>query len=141
MRRRKTSRIMEESKRQKQVGKLIQQEMSDIFQREGVNVINGGMVSIAKVSVTPDLMEARIYLSLFQIKEPKALLKDIKERTGEWRNLLGQRVKHQLRRIPELQFFVDDTLDYVFKMEELFKEIKESDAKASGKGDTDQAES
>lgn len=132
---------MEESKRQKQVGKLIQQEMSDIFQREGVNVINGGMVSIAKVSVTPDLMEARIYLSLFQIKEPKALLKEIKERTGEWRNLLGQRVKHQLRRIPELQFFIDDTLDYVFKMEELFKEIKESDAKASGKSDTDQAES
>jgi ribosome-binding factor A len=123
---------MEESKRQKQVSKLIQQEMSDIFQRGGINVINGGMVSISKVSVTPDLLEARIYLSLFQIKEPGQLLKDIRERTGEWRNLLGQRVKHQLRRVPELQFFTDDTLDYVFKMEELFKKIKEDEPGEEG---------
>ena len=115
---------MEESKRQKQVGKLIQQEMSDIFQRGGLNVINGGMVSISKVAVTPDLMEARIYLSMFQIKGPDDLLRDIRDRTGEWRNLLGQRVKNQLRRVPELQFFIDDTLDYVFKMEEIFKKIK-----------------
>lgn len=121
---------MEESKRQKQVGKLIQQEMSDIFQREGLNVIDGGMLSISKVSVTPDLLEARIYLSLFQIKNPEELLRSIRERTGEWRNSLGQRVKNQLRRVPEIQFFTDDTLDYVFKMEELFRKIKEDDDKA-----------
>jgi ribosome-binding factor A len=119
--------IMEESKRQKQVSQLIQQEMSDIFLREGVNIIDGGMVSISKVSVTPDLLEARVYISMFQIKDRPALLKSIKERTSEWRNLLGQRVKNQLRRIPELQFFIDDTLDYVFKMEELFKQIKKDD--------------
>lgn len=101
--------------------------MSNIFLREGVNIIDGGMVSVSKVSVTPDLLEARIYLSLFQIKDPQALLKAIKERTGEWRNLLGQRVKNQLRRIPELQFFIDDTLDYVFKMEGLFKKIKDEE--------------
>lgn len=116
---------MEESKRQRQVGKLVQQEMSDIFQREGVNVVEGGMVSISKVSVTPDLLEARIYLSFFQIKEPQKLLEEIKERTSEWRRLLGMRVKNQLRRVPELSFFTDDTLDYVFKMEELFKKIEE----------------
>lgn len=122
--------LMEESKRQKQVGKLVQQEMSDIFQREGMSIVDGGMISIAKVSVTPDLMEARIYLSLFQVKDSATLLKEIKERTGEWRNLLGQRVKNQLRRVPELQFFIDDTLDYVFKMEEVFKKIQdERDAK------------
>lgn len=122
--------LMEESKRQKQVGKLVQQEMSDIFQREGMSIVDGGMISIAKVSVTPDLMEARIYLSLFQVKDSAALLKEIKERTGEWRNLLGQRVKNQLRRVPELQFFIDDTLDYVFRMEEVFKKIQdERDAK------------
>lgn len=116
---------MEESKRQKQVGKLIQQEMSDIFQREGVNVIDGGMVSISKVAVTPDLMEARIYLSFFQIDQPQQLLESIRERMPEWRRLLGMRVRNQLRRVPELSFFADDTLDYVFKMEELFKKIKD----------------
>ena len=116
---------MEESKRQKQVGKLILEEMSDIFQRGGVNIVDGGMVSISKVMVTPDLLEARIYLSFFQIKEPQVLLHTIKERTGEWRKILGQRVRNQLRRVPELQFFTDDTLDYVFKMEEIFKKLNE----------------
>jgi ribosome-binding factor A len=116
---------MEESKRQKQVGKLLLEEMSDIFQREGVNIIEGGMVSISKVSVTPDLLEARIYLSFFQIKDSAKLLHEIKERTKEWRNLLGKRVKNQLRRIPELQFFNDDSLEHVFKMEQLFKQINE----------------
>lgn len=116
---------MVESKRQKQVGKLVLEEMSDIFQREGINIINGGMVSISKVSITPDLLEARIYLSLFKIDQPEEMMQQIADRTPEFRNLLGRRVRHQLRRIPELKFFLDDTLDHVFKMEELFKSIKE----------------
>jgi len=125
---------MEESKRQKQVGKQILEELSDIFQREGVNIIEGGMVSISKVAVTPDLLEARVYLSLFQIKDPAALMQQIKDRTWEFRKMLGARLKNQLRRVPELQFFNDDTLDYVFKMEEIFKKIKEEDeARKAGK--------
>lgn len=116
---------MEESKRQKQVGQLVMEEMNDIFRREGMNMVRGGMVSISKVTVTPDLLEARIYLSLFKIDEPEKLILEIKERTPEWRNQLGRRVRHQLRRIPELFFFLDDTLDHVFKMEELLKSIRE----------------
>lgn len=124
---------MEESKRQKQVSKLVMEELSGVFQREGMNVVEGGLVSISKVMMTPDLLEARIYLSFFQVKEPEKLLYEIKERTAEWRNLLGQRVRNQLRRVPELQFYNDDTLDYVFKMEELFKKIKEDEAQIKGK--------
>jgi ribosome-binding factor A len=116
---------MEESKRQKQVGKVIMEELSDIFQREGINIVDGGMVSISKVMVTPDLLEARVYLSFFQVKKPAELLHKVKERGWEWRKLLGQRIKNQLRRIPELQFFTDDTLDYVFKMEEIFKKLQD----------------
>jgi ribosome-binding factor A len=116
---------MEENKRQKQVGKLVMEELSDIFQREGMNIIDGGMVSISKVTITPDLLEARVYLSFFQVKDPNALLHKIKERGWEWRKALGQRVKNQLRRVPELQFFLDDTLDHVFKMDELFKKIND----------------
>lgn len=114
---------MEESKRQKQVGQVVMEEMTDIFRREGVNIIKGGMVSISKVVVTPDLLEARIYLSMYKIDEQQALLRHIADRTSEWRNLLGRRVKNQLRRVPELRFFLDDTLDHVFKMEELFKTL------------------
>jgi len=116
---------MEENKRQKQVGKLVLEELSDIFQKEGMNIVDGGMVSVAKVMITPDLLEARVYLSFFQIKDPAELLHKIKERGWEWRKLLGQRIKNQLRRVPELHFFTDDTQDHVFKMNELFKKIAE----------------
>lgn len=104
----------------------MQQELSDIFQRMGFNVTDGGMISIATVRMTPDLLEARVYLSMFQIKDTSEMLQRIKERSAEIRKDLGNRMSKQLRRIPELSFFLDDTLDYVFKMEELFKKINEN---------------
>ncbi|MDR6565837.1 ribosome-binding factor A [Chitinophaga ginsengisegetis] len=119
---------MQETKRQKQIGQLVQQELSGIFQRLGFNVVDGGMISVAAVKMTPDLLEAKVYLSMFQIKAPSEMLERIKERMGEIKKLLGIGLGKQLRRIPELSFFLDDTLDYVFKMEELFKKIKEDDA-------------
>ncbi|ASZ10003.1 30S ribosome-binding factor RbfA [Chitinophaga pendula] len=119
---------MQESKRQKQIGQMLQQELSDIFQRMGFNVIEGGMISISSVKMTPDLLEARVYLSLFQISQPAEMIGRIKERTGEIKKELGQRVGKQLRRMPELSFFQDDTLDYIFRMEELFKKIKDEDS-------------
>ena len=116
---------MQESKRQKQVAGVIQEEMNDVFLRMGLNMVDGGMVSISNVKVTPDLLEARIYLSLFQVKDPDALIRRIEDRKGEIKKELGLRVKQQLRRMPELRFFKDDTLDHVFKMEEIFKKINE----------------
>ena len=120
---------MKEGKRQKQIGGLIQEEINFIFQRLGLNMINGGMVSISSVKITPDLLEARIYLSVFNAADNKAVLKKIAERAWEIKKELAARVKHQLRRIPELKFFLDDTLDHVFKMEELFKQIKSNESK------------
>lgn len=128
---------MEETKRQKQVGKLLLEELNDIFRREGLNMVDGGMVSISKVMVTPDLLEARVYLSFFQVKDVAALLHNIKERGWEIRKLLGQRIKNQLRRVPELIFFNDDTLDHVFKMEELFKKIEDDRKKGPGTTEDD----
>ncbi|QEH40389.1 30S ribosome-binding factor RbfA [Chitinophaga sp. XS-30] len=116
---------MQETKRQKQVGQLVQQELSDIFLRMGFNVTEGGMISISSVKMTPDLLEARVYLSMFQIRSPEEMLGRMKEKMGEIRRELGNRVAKQLRRVPELVFFLDDTLDQVFKMEELFKKINE----------------
>jgi ribosome-binding factor A len=116
---------MTEGKRQKQVAGLLNEEMNIIFQRLGLNMIEGGMVSISSVKVTPDLLEARFYLSFFQVKDPKAALKKIEEHHHEIKKELAARVRHQLRSIPILKFFKDDTLDHVFKMEELFKKISE----------------
>ena len=114
---------MQESKRQKQVAGLLNEELNDIFQRLGFNIVDGGMISISKVTITPDLFEARIYLSFFQIKDPDAMLKKITDRAWEIKKELTSRVRNQLRSMPQLTFYIDDTLEYVFKMEELFKNI------------------
>jgi ribosome-binding factor A len=115
---------MQEGKRQKQVGSLLNEELNTIFQRLGLSMLNGGMVTITGVKVTPDLLEARIYISLFQVRDTKVTLKYIEDRSWEIKKELTTRVAKQLRRMPELRFFLDETLDQVFKMEELFKQIK-----------------
>jgi len=117
--------IMEEGKRQKQIAGLLNEEMNLIFQRLGLNMIDGGMVSISSVKITPDLLEARIYLSFFQVKDIEVALKKIEDRHHDIKRELAARIRHQLRSIPVLKFFKDDTLDHVFKMEELFKKISE----------------
>lgn len=114
---------MQEGKRQKQIAGLLFEEISNIFQRLGLSMIDGGMVSISSVKVTPDLLEARIYLSFFQVKDQKVVLKKIQDRSWEIKKELTAQVGRQLRRMPALQFYVDDTLEQVFKMEELFKKI------------------
>lgn len=120
---------MEEGKRQKQIGSLIQEELSSIFQQLGLNMIDGALVSISAVRMTPDLLEARIYLSIYKPDDPEAVMERIREKQGEVKRQLGNKLRHQLRRIPVLAFYIDDTLDHVFKMEEVFKKIKEEDAK------------
>ncbi len=92
-------------------------------------MIDGGRVSISSVKITPDLLEARIYLSFFQVKDAQESLKKIEERAWEIKRELTSRVAGQLRRMPELRFYHDDTLDHVFKMEELFKKIKSDEDK------------
>ena len=116
---------MQEGKRQKQVGSLLNEELNLIFQRLGLNMIDGGMVSISSVKITPDLLEARIYLSFFQVKDAQEALKKVEERAWEIKRELTSQVAKQLRRMPDLKFFLDDTLDHVFKMEELFKKIND----------------
>ena len=120
---------MTEGKRQKQVANEISKELNDIFLKMGLNMIDGGMVSISSVKITPDLFEARVYLSLFQVKDQDAVLEKFKDLSSEIRGELGKRMRHQLRSIPQLTFYLDDTLDYVFKIEKLLDDIKKQDQK------------
>jgi ribosome-binding factor A len=124
---------MEESKRQKQIAGLLNEEMNIIFQRLGLSMIDGGMVSIADVKITPDLLEARFYLSFFKVKDVKAALKKIEDRHHEIKKELAAKVRHQLRSIPVLKFFQDDTLDQVFKIEELLKQVNTEQPAVDGK--------
>ena len=120
---------MEEGKRQKQVAGLLREELGRIFQRLGITIVDGAMISISDVKITPDLLEARIYLSIFKAADSKALLKKIEDRSWEIKKELTAQLGKQLRRMPELRYFLDDTLDQVFRMEELFRSIEEEKKK------------
>lgn len=124
---------MVESKRQKQVAAVLEKDLNDIFQRMGLSMHDGGMISIASVKITPDLFDARIYLSFFKVKDPEATLKFIQDKSWEIKKELTARVRHQLRSMPQLSFFIDDTLEYVDKMEKLFKDIKQQDEQQKNK--------
>ena len=115
---------MVEGKRQKQVAAVLQDEFNEIFRKLNLNMIDGGMVSISSIKVTPDLLEARIYLSFFQVQQPELAMKKIEAKAWEIKKELANKVKNQLRRMPVLHFYLDDTLDYVFKMEQVFKKIE-----------------
>ena len=120
---------MLEGKRQKQVAAVLEKDMNEIFQRLGLAMMDGGMISISSIKITPDLFDARVYLSFFKVKDPVAALKTIQDRSWEIKKELTARVRHQLRSMPQLSFFIDDTLDYVDKMEQLFKDIKDGEEK------------
>ena len=115
---------MQEGKRQRQVAGVIQEAFNDIFRRLSLTMIDGGMVSISSVKVTPDLLEARVYLSFFQVKDIKAAMKKIEDRAWEVKKEFAERARNQLRRIPVFHFYNDDTLEQVDKMEHLFKQIE-----------------
>ena len=117
---------MKEGKRQKQVSALLLAELNKIFQKLGLNMIQGGMVSISSVKITPDLFEARIYLSFYQVPKSPEALKLIEDRAWEIKRDLVSSIRSQLRSMPQLTFYIDDSLEYVDKMDALFREINET---------------
>jgi ribosome-binding factor A len=108
-----------ESKRQLRISKLLQKELGEIFQRESKEKFGAAMITVTNVLVTKDLSIARVHLSLFATKDKQALMESITHSAGEIRFNLGRRVKDQLRHIPELEFYEDDSLDYIEKIENL----------------------
>ena len=104
---------------------MLLEELSDIFRRLGLSTLDGGLISLTAVKLTPDLLEARVYVSLFQVKDTAAAMKVVEERSWEIKRELAARVKHQLRRIPVLQYIHDDTLEHADRMEALFKKIRD----------------
>ena len=109
------------SLRQQKVSRLIQKELGQFFQRERLTVCDGQFVTVTKGSITPDLSIAYIYLSIFPSEKAKTTLDFIKIHTKSIRFYLGNQVRSQLRIIPELEFFIDDSLDYIEKIDKLLK--------------------
>jgi ribosome-binding factor A len=116
-----------ESKRQQKFAGVIQQDLAAIFQREGMAYLPNTLVTITKVRVTPDLAIARVFLSFFNNVNVQQSLQTVKSHASEIRYKLGARIKDQVRVIPQLEFFVDDTNEYVERMDKIFDKISKED--------------
>lgn len=111
-----------ESNRQKKIASILQQDLVDVLQRAASDGgLKGVIISVSKVSVTTDLSIAKVYLSIFPNKEALTLLEGIKSNTPLIRHELAQRTRHQLRRMPQLDFFIDDSLEYIDAIERSLK--------------------
>jgi ribosome-binding factor A len=110
-----------ESTRQKKISRLIQKELAGIFLKKGGEIAPGKMISITKVRVSPDLSFARIYISIFPSNSNDQVLKSVQEQSGKIRYEMGQQVRSQLRIVPEIAFFIDDSLDYIDNIDRLLK--------------------
>ncbi|GAB4153615.1 MAG: 30S ribosome-binding factor RbfA [Winogradskyella sp.] len=112
-----------ESNRQKKIAGILQQDLADVLQRAASSGgLKGIIISVSKVNVTVDLSIAKVYLSIFPNKEAKDLLEGIRSNTPLIRHELSQRTRHQLRRMPQLEFFIDDSLEYIDGIERSLKE-------------------
>ena len=111
-----------ETTRQNKISRLIQKELSEIFLLQ-TKSMNGVLVSVSAVRISPDMSIARVYLSVFPSERSQEIVKNINDNMKSIRYELGTRVRHQLRIIPELKFFVDDSLDYAERIDELLKKI------------------
>ena len=107
------------SKRQNQISRLIQKELAVIFQQK---VLTGAMVTVTIVRISKDLSYSKVYLSIFGAKDKHEVLSKIKKRGTEIRRQLAMRVKNQLRKTPELEFFIDDSMDYSEHIDQLLNQ-------------------
>ena len=110
-----------ESTRQKKVSRLVQKELSVIFQHYTQEILGNIMVSVTAVRISPDLADANIFLSIFPVDDPAKVLKVVKKNTTMIRKKLGESVRNQLRIVPALQFHLDDSAAYAEEIDRLLK--------------------
>lgn len=110
------------SLRQKKVARLVQRDLGEIFRQQGASIIPGAMISVTIVRISPDLGTAKVYLSIFANGDKKELLAKVSESTSKIRFALGKKVKNQMKKVPGLLFYLDDSLDYYDNINKLLKD-------------------
>jgi ribosome-binding factor A len=115
--------------RQEKFASLLQQELAAILMEKRAEYFENAFITITKVMVSPDLGHAKVYLSMLQVNNKEELLNIINFHNKHIRQELAAKIRKQVRIIPELAFYIDDSLDYVFHMEKVFKDIKDKEGK------------
>jgi ribosome-binding factor A len=120
-----------DSRRQQKVASLIKEEFTDILLTSGRSIYGKAFVTVTNVKVTPDLSMVRFHLSVMS-GDKDEVIRQFQDKKQEIKRMLGDKLRFNLRRVPEPEFYLDDTLDDVFRMEELFKKIKNEDDEIKG---------
>ena len=110
-----------ESLRQQKVNKLLAKELAEIFRSESRTLFSGAFITVTGVRISPDLGSAKIYLSIMGAKDKKEIFRMVEDQTKVIRRKLGNIIAKQLRVVPELMFYIDDSLDYAMKIDALLK--------------------
>lgn len=108
-----------DSTRQQKIARLLQRDIAEIVQKEMTDATRGSLVTITMVRVSPDLAYAKIYVSVFPFERNEAILEAIKEQSWLIRKMLGARIRNQLKVVPELEWFIDDSLEYIDNIDNL----------------------
>ncbi len=106
--------------RQQKIAAMLQRELADILLMDSRNIYRC-MITVTNVTISPDLSIARAYLSIYNTPDKEAVMGLIKDNTKDIRYRLGQKIRNQIRVVPSLEFFIDDTLDYMERIDELLK--------------------
>jgi ribosome-binding factor A len=120
--------------RQQKFSRLIQKELSDIFQRDQRGLLDNAFITVMDVRVSPDLSFAKVYVSMTLVKDRKALLEKLEDHKKEIRRSLGERIRNQARIVPDLAFFIDEVEEQAQKMDDLLKNLHIPPAEPEEKG-------
>lgn len=112
---------MEETNRQRKIASVLQKDLVDVLQKAAQNGMKGIIISVSKVFVTSDLGIAKVYISIFPSHKRVEIIKGVQSNTVFIRHEMAKRTRNQLRRMPELLFFADDSLDYIEKIDKSLK--------------------
>ena len=113
-----------DSKRQLQIAEMIKRNFAPIFQEHGIYIYGSAFVTVTSVKITPDMAQAKVYLSIFNADDKETVLKKVVNHTHLLKQALASRIKNQVRRIPSIFFYFDETIDEMYHVEHLFNRLE-----------------
>jgi ribosome-binding factor A len=113
-----------DSKRQMQISEMIKRNFAPVFQEHGIYIYGSAFVTVTSVKITPDMAQAKVYLSIFNADDKETVLKKVVNHTHLLKQALAARIKNQVRRIPSIFFYFDETIDEMYKVDTMFKNLK-----------------
>jgi ribosome-binding factor A len=128
------------TKRQRQVAEMLRRNLSAVLQQEGTYIYGNALVTVTNIVLTPDMLNAKIYLSIYNTENKQAVLLMMREEKNRLQQGLAQRVRNQMRRVPRIAFYEDDTMDEMYRINDLFKKLEDEDQLGRNRSEEEEEE-